>query len=113
MLISDDFTEITKSGGEPPFASLRSAPYRWKAVLKSLSLGRGAELVEAERGFAEHNATCKRENSGPLSVALAGASSPRGEPHLSLLKSHLLAAPFRLTTFDTFPKGQARLIAFH
>ena len=59
MLISDDFTEITKSGGEPPFASLRSAPYRWKAVLKSLSLGRGAELVEAERGYAENNAIRK------------------------------------------------------
>ena len=59
MLISDDFTEITKSGGELPSASLRLAPYRWKAVLKSLSLGRGAELVEAERGYAENNAIRK------------------------------------------------------
>ena len=55
------------------------------SVEDSLSLGRGAELVEAEMGFAEHNATCKRENSGPLSVALAGASSPRGEPRLPSL----------------------------
>ena len=63
MLISDDFTEITKSGGVgPPFASLRSAPYRWKAVLKSLSLGRGAELVEAERGYAENNAIRKHND---------------------------------------------------
>ena len=62
MLISDDFTEITKSGREPPSASLRSAPYRWKAVLKSLSLGRGAELVEAERGYAENNAIRKHND---------------------------------------------------
>ena len=62
MLISDDFTEITKSGGEPPSASLRSAPYRWKEVLKSLSLGRGAELVEAERGYAENNAIRKHND---------------------------------------------------
>jgi len=62
VLISDDFTEITKSGGEPPSASLRSAPYRWKAVLKSLSLGRGAELVGAERGYAENNAIRKHKD---------------------------------------------------
>ena len=60
MLISDDFTEITKKVGEshlPPH-------YVWhltdeKAVIKSLSLGRGAELVEAERGYAENNAIRK------------------------------------------------------
>ena len=46
----------------PPSASLRSAPYRWKAVLKSLSLGRGAELVEAERGYAENNAIRKHND---------------------------------------------------
>ena len=63
--------------------------------------------------FLQSKFKCKPINCSPLSVALAGASSPRGEPHLSLLKSHLLAAPFRLATLGTFPKGQARLIAFH
>ena len=43
---------------------------------KSLSLGRGAELVEAERGFFVQLFS----ELYPLSVTLAGDSSPLGEP---------------------------------
>ena len=43
-------------------------------------MGRGAELVEAERGDNQYKTIHKSGNSSPLSVALAGASSPRGEP---------------------------------
>ncbi len=42
----------------------------------SLSSGRGAELVEAERGFSMQLFS-KRY---PLSVTLTGDSSPLGEP---------------------------------
>ena len=43
---------------------------------KSLSSGRGAELVEAERGFFVQLFS----ELYPLSVTLAGDSSPLGEP---------------------------------
>ena len=43
-------------------------------------MGRGAELVEAERGDNQYKTIRKSGNSSPLSVALAGASSPIGEP---------------------------------
>ena len=42
----------------------------------SLSSGRGAELVEAERGFPVQLFSALY----PLSVTLAGDSSPLGEP---------------------------------
>ena len=42
----------------------------------SLSLGRGAELVEAERGFPVQLFSALY----PLSVTLMGDSSPQGEP---------------------------------
>ena len=42
----------------------------------SLSSGRGAELVEAERGFSVQ----LFPELYPLSVTLAGDSSPLGEP---------------------------------
>ena len=42
----------------------------------SLSSGRGAELVEAERGFAVQLFS----ELHPLSVTLSGDSSPLGEP---------------------------------
>ena len=51
----------------------------------SLSSGRGAELVEAERGFFVQLFS----ELYPLSVTLAGDSSPLGEPSLALLVMHL------------------------
>ncbi len=45
----------------------------------SLSSGRGAELVEAERGFFVQLFS----ELYPLSVTLAGDSSPLGEPPLN------------------------------
>ena len=49
----------------------------------SLSSGRGAELVEAERGFSVQLFS----ELHPLSVTLTGDSSPLGEP---LLKFYFL-----------------------
>ncbi len=45
----------------------------------SLSLGRGAELVEAERGFSIRPFS----ELYPLSVTLTGDSYPLGEPLLN------------------------------